>query len=49
VKRQGEVHQAIDWVENAFGDLDAQIAGWHPSNWLKAAAGMIATRRFFAS
>lgn len=32
-----EIQPALDWVDNAFGEVEAELSGWRPVAWLKAA------------
>ncbi|MBP5858636.1 hypothetical protein KAJ83_16570 [Marivibrio halodurans] len=31
-----EVQEAVDWVENAFGEIEDEVARWRPLAWLRA-------------
>lgn len=32
-----EIQEAVDWVDNAFGEVEAEIASWRPLHWMRQA------------
>lgn len=42
-----EVQEAVDWVDNAFGGIEAEVAGWRPLSWLRAALSLAPFRLAF--
>lgn len=35
-----EIQPALDWVDNAFGEVEAELSSWRPVAWLKAACAL---------
>ena len=31
-----EIQEAVDWVDNAFGGIEAEVRAWRPLGWLRA-------------
>ncbi|MEQ8602890.1 MAG: hypothetical protein RIB45_06195 [Marivibrio sp.] len=32
-----EIQENVDWVDNAFGGVEAEIASWRPLYWIRQA------------
>ncbi len=37
MRDEWEVQRSVDWVDNAFGEMEREIRSWRPLFWIKTA------------